>query len=133
MRHTILTLNKKDFRRDTFRCGGNGGQNVNKVETGVRYTHIESGISGECREHRTQGQNDKVAFQRCAERVVQWFLSQIEDNTPERNNSVIRTYNETSNRIKDHDTGQTYSWRETFGKGDISKIIEDRHDKTSNV
>lgn len=56
-----------DCRRDTFRCGGAGGQNVNKRATGVRWTHFASGATGECREHRTQLQNEKVAWRRMAE------------------------------------------------------------------
>lgn len=63
-RQLLFSLTKKDFRVDTFRVGGNGGQKVNKTESGVRITHSESGAVGESREHRSQHQNKKVAFQR---------------------------------------------------------------------
>ncbi len=49
----LLTLTKKDFRVDTFRSGGKGGQNQNKRDTGVRITHIKSGISAEGRSERS--------------------------------------------------------------------------------
>lgn len=63
----LFSVTKKDLRIDTFRCGGKGGQNVNKRDTGVRIVHIESGAIGESREQRTQEQNKKVAFRRMAE------------------------------------------------------------------
>lgn len=63
----LFSVTKNDFRIDTFRCGGKGGQNVNKVETGVRITHIESGAVGESREERSQLQNKKKAFLRLVE------------------------------------------------------------------
>ena len=66
MREKIFSLTKKDFRVDTFKAGGKGGQNQNKRDTGVRITHIETGISSECREERSQGQNKKRAFEKLA-------------------------------------------------------------------
>lgn len=50
----------------TFRTGGKGGQNRDKRDTGVRFIHPPSGARGECQEHRKQGQNKKVAFERMA-------------------------------------------------------------------
>lgn len=64
-RELLFSVTKADFKRITFRCGGPGGQNVNKVETGVRYIHTDSGAVGESREERKQGQNDKIAWDRC--------------------------------------------------------------------
>ena len=64
MRELLFSVTKKDFRIDTFRAGGPGGQNQNKRETGVRITHLESGASAESRTHRTQGQNKKAALER---------------------------------------------------------------------
>ncbi len=66
MRELLFSVTKKDLRIDTFRCSGHGGQNVNKRDTGVRITHIESGAVGESREERSQGQNKKNAFRRMA-------------------------------------------------------------------
>jgi len=71
----LLTLTKKDFRVDTFRSGGKGGQNQNKRDTGVRITHIASGISAESRSERSQAQNKKIAFQRLCnnEKFKNWL------------------------------------------------------------
>lgn len=69
-RELVFSLTKKDFVVTTFRCGGNGGQNVNKLETGVRIAHLASGAIAESREERTQGQNKKIAFKRLTEMPI---------------------------------------------------------------
>ncbi len=63
----LFTLYPKDFRVDTFRGSGAGGQNRNKRDTGIRVVHIESGASAECCEERQQGQNKKRALQKLIE------------------------------------------------------------------
>lgn len=63
-RELILSVSAKDCIRQTFRAGGPGGQNQNKRETGVRFIHEPSGARGECREERSQLQNEKRAFHR---------------------------------------------------------------------
>lgn len=67
MREKLFSVTKKDLRIDTFRSGGKGGQHQNKKDTGVRITHPESGAVGESREHRSQLENRKVAFNRLLE------------------------------------------------------------------
>jgi peptide chain release factor 2 len=51
-----------DLRRDTFRSGGPGGQHQNKTESGVRYTHIPTGVTAESRSERSQVKNDANAM-----------------------------------------------------------------------
>lgn len=58
----LFSVGKKDLIRQTFRSGGKGGQNQNKVESGVRFIHPPSGARGESRAFRTQHQNEKEAF-----------------------------------------------------------------------
>nr|WP_077603638.1 peptide chain release factor-like protein [Oceanobacillus sojae] len=66
-RELLFSLTKKDFRVDTFRAGGKGGQKQNKTSSGVRITHIESGAIGESREERSQHVNKERALRRCIE------------------------------------------------------------------
>jgi protein subunit release factor A len=65
MRRKLFSLTKKDFKIDTFRAGGKGGQNQNKVESGVRVRHEPSGAVGEGRDSRHQAINKQRAFLRC--------------------------------------------------------------------
>lgn len=60
----LFSLSKKDFKLEFFRGSGNGGQNRNKVETGVRIYHPDSGAVAQSCEQRTQYQNKKTAFER---------------------------------------------------------------------
>lgn len=66
-RQLLLSVTLKDCDVQTFRCGGNGGQNQNKRDTGVRIVHRASGARGEARDERSQLQNKKLAFRRMAE------------------------------------------------------------------
>jgi peptide chain release factor 2 len=57
-----IELRDCDLRRDTFRSGGPGGQHQNKTESGVRYTHIPTGVAAESRTERSQVKNDANAL-----------------------------------------------------------------------
>ncbi len=60
----LFSLTKKDFEMQVFRSGGAGGQNQNKVSSGVRFIHKVSGAVGEARDSRDQITNKKHAFER---------------------------------------------------------------------
>jgi len=62
-----FSVTKKDLTIQTFTAGGKGGQHQNKVATGVRITHPESGAMGEARDTRSQHANIKAAFTRLVE------------------------------------------------------------------
>jgi peptide chain release factor 2 len=57
-----IEIRPEDLKRDTFRSGGPGGQHQNKTESGVRYTHLPSGIAAESRTERSQHKNDANAL-----------------------------------------------------------------------
>lgn len=65
-REKLFSITKKDFDIQTFRCGGHGGQAVNKLETGVRIRHRASGVTVQSCEHAEQLANKREAFRRLA-------------------------------------------------------------------
>ena len=122
----IFSARKKDFRIDTFRAGGKGGQKQNKTDSGVRITHIESGLAAESREERSQHQNKKIAFERLVPKLVEFYVQKEQRERYAAGDEVVRSYHEPNDRVTDHETGKTCSYRQTIGKGDISELIEAR-------
>lgn len=93
-------LDEKDIRFERFHCGGNGGQNVNKVETGVRLVHIPTGIAVESTAERSQLMNRKDAMRKLKlilkERELEAQRKQDNDKWKEHNSLVrgnpVRVY-----------------------------------------
>ncbi|HXO76831.1 MAG TPA: peptide chain release factor H [Puia sp.] len=95
-----LAWSAKEVAFETCRASGPGGQNVNKVETAVRGTHLPSGIQVLAMDSRSQLQNRKLCLERLQEKVTAWQTSQLiiqqqsrwqEHNSLERGNA-IRTF-----------------------------------------
>lgn len=104
-------MNKKDLKIETFRSKGNGGQNVNKVESAVRITHIPTGLVATSQDERSQAQNKKKALAALEERIEAAESAKKaqeinEFRQDQLNNGRIRTYNFITDTVIDHRSGK---------------------------
>ena len=128
-----IDIRKDDLRTDTFRASGAGGQHVNKTESGVRFTHIPTGIVAESTDSRSQHKNREIALQRLYAKVLeaQRIKSQNEQVAKRKSlvgsgdrSDKIRTYNYPQNRVTDHRINLTLYNLDKIIEGSLEEIIE---------
>jgi peptide chain release factor 1 len=128
-----INIRKEDLKVDTFRSSGAGGQNVNKVETGVRFTHLPTGVVAESTEARSQHKNRAIALQKLNQRITDIAKEKAYTEQKEIRRSLVgtgdrsdkvRTYNFPQNRLTDHRINLTLYSLDRVMNGDIDGIIE---------
>ncbi|WP_353483584.1 peptide chain release factor 1 [Haliscomenobacter sp.] len=128
-----LEIRKEDLRTDTFRSSGAGGQHVNKTESGVRFTHLPTGVVSESTDGRSQIQNREIALQRLYQKIYEMRRQAHESEQAAKRKSLvgsgdrsdkIRTYNFPQNRITDHRINLTLYNLDKVLEGDLDPIIE---------
>ena len=128
-----IDINPNDLKIDIYRSGGAGGQNVNKVETAVRITHLPSNIVVQCQDERSQLKNRQKAMKVLKARLYNLELrKQNEEISAQRKSMVrsgdrsdkIRTYNFPQNRVTDHRIGLTLYNLSEIIEGNLDDLIQ---------
>jgi len=128
-----MNVDPKDLKIDVYRSSGPGGQNVNKIESAVRITHIPSGVVVACQDERSQTKNKMKAMkvlraklldaerQKHHEKIARDRRAQI--GTGERSEK-IRTYNYPDRRVTDHRINLTVHSLPEIMEGDLHELID---------
>ncbi len=128
-----IDIRKDDLKVDTFRSSGAGGQHVNKTESGVRFTHIPTGIVSESTDSRSQHKNREIALQKLYQRIKEAQEEKAYSQQKEKRKSLVgsgdrsdkvRTYNYPQNRVTDHRINLTLYSLDKIMDGQIDEIIE---------
>ncbi len=128
-----VNINPDDLKIELFRSGGAGGQNVNKVTTAVRVTHIPSGIVAACQDERSQLKNKMKAMAVLRARLFDKEQQQQQEKiTHERRAQIgsaeraekIRTYNFPQDRVTDHRVNLSLHNLPNILDGQIDNIID---------
>jgi peptide chain release factor 1 len=139
-----IDIRTEDVRIDVMCSGGPGGQHQNKTESGVRLTHLPTGIVVNCRDERSQHKNKAKAFRVLRSRIYDLLQEKSRSERDEARRTLIgsgdrsqriRTYNFPQNRVTDHRIGLTmYNLDRVIqgGMGDLLAALVD-HDRRERL
>jgi len=126
-----IEIEDKDIRIDTYRSSGAGGQHVNKTESAIRITHIETNIVVQCQNDRSQHKNKAAAMKMLKSRLYEYEMAKkqaILDGIEKSDNGwghQIRSYVLAPyQQVKDTRSNQAFSNVSSILDGDIDKMIE---------
>jgi peptide chain release factor 1 len=128
-----VDIKKSDLKIDTFRSSGAGGQHVNKTESGVRFTHLPTGMVAESTDGRSQIKNREIAIQRLYQKIYDSQREAYENEQASKRRSLvgsgdrsdkIRTYNYPQNRVTDHRINLTLYSLDKIVEGEMESIFE---------
>jgi peptide chain release factor 2 len=127
-----IVIEDKDIRIDTYRASGAGGQHVNKTDSAIRITHIQTNIVVQCQNDRSQHKNKASAMKMLKSRLYELELEkQIAEKNGISKNEIgwghqIRSYvMQPYQQVKDTRSNIGYSNIDAILDGDLDKIIED--------
>jgi len=128
-----INIDSKDLKIDVFHSSGPGGQNVNKLSTAIRITHLPTGMVVTCQDERSQHKNREKAMRVLRSRLLDIKKQEEEQKIAEkRRNQVgtgdrserIRTYNFPQNRVTDHRINLSLYKLEAIMNGNLDEIMD---------
>ena len=128
-----IEINQEDLQIDIYHASGHGGQNVQKVATAIRITHIPTGVVTTCQDERSQHKNKEKALAVLRSRLLAAEIEKQQQEIVDTRRSQVgsgdrservRTYNFPQGRITDHRIGLTSYNLEQVLDGDLMEFIE---------